>query len=521
MTALVTPAQMRAAEASAIDAGVGASELMRAAGHAVAEWIDEHIPLPPRRQRHAIALVGPGNNGGDALVALARLVELGWRCSAQFIGRASFGDLPSRRDSLESIEHIDVGALLDGDVILDGVFGIGGRTQLPAAARAAFSAAHAARGRRRMPLVAVDVPSGVDAGSGAVGEGAFQADITLCLGLPKIGLVCEPAASHVGELYLLTIGIPEPAHSHAPQLMTAATIQQLLRRRPANAHKSNVGSVLVVGGAPTYYGAPRLAGAAAARVGAGLVTLAVPEQLVPVIAAQTPEMTFVPLPTHDDERATATLDAFMRAQGDRYTAAVVGPGLGRAKAANQLLDRLFAAEDRPAGLNQLANMPLVVDADGLNWLAEQAAWPQLLPAGKAVLTPHPGEMARLSGGDVSDVLADPLHFARAAAMRWRQTVVLKSGYATVAAPDGRVWVAPRATPELATAGTGDVLAGAVGGMLAQGLSAADAACAAVFIGAMAGRQALARRGVRSVVARDAIEGISSALDELLSARVEL
>ena len=522
MTALVTPAQMRAAEAQTIHDGTSAADLMRAAGDAIADWLNDHVPQTPGRVRRALALAGPGNNGGDALVALARLVELGWQCAACLIQRAAPGDLPCRRASLDAVGCVSLDQLRHADVILDGVYGIGGRVNLPTVAREAFAAAYEARHRRGTPLVALDVPSGVDAASGAVGDGAFRADVTLCLGLPKIGLVREPATSNVGELYVLPIGIGT-SNLHlpdVPQLMTTDMAQDLLPSRPANAHKSTVGSVLVIGGAEHYYGAPRLAGAAAAQIGAGLVTLAAPEQLVPVIAVQTPELTFLALPRDDGDQAAACLAAFMTTQGARYTAAVIGPGLGRAKSTATFLKRIFTP-DAESGLRHLADLPLVVDADALNWLAEQPHWPDLLRERRVILTPHPGEMARLCGIDSAAVLTDPIACARAAAERWQQVVVLKAGYAPVAAPDGQVWLAPRATPELATAGSGDVLAGAIGGLLAQGLAQFDAARLGVYLGALAGRHALAAYGVRSVIARDAIAGIAGALRDLSAPRVAL
>ena len=493
---------------------------MRQAGSSIAAWLDAHIPTRGNATRHAIALVGPGNNGGDALTALARLIELGWTCAALTINRDTFGILPCDNTSLARVGHATLAQLEQADVIIDGVFGIGGRAELAAPLRATFAAADAARRRTRAAVIALDIASGVNADTGDAAQGALAADVTLCLGYPKIGLLNEPAASLTGELYVLPLSIPEPHAPDAPQLLDAAAVQGFIPPRAASSHKSTVGSLLIVGGAASYYGAPRLAGEAAARIGAGLVTLAVPATLVPVIAAQVPELTFVSLPPSDGAEAAATLDSFLRAEGKRYSAALIGPGLGRGEHADTLLSILFG-EHAPDGLRQLRELPLTLDADALNWISAQDVWPVAVRDARAVLTPHPGEMARLRRVPTGAVTDDPVKTARSAATEWHKHVVLKTGYSPLATPDGQIWHAPRATPELATAGTGDVLAGLIAGALAQGMSLGDAARLALYVGAMAGRRARSLYGARSVIARDVIDAISSALRDISEARVQL
>jgi hydroxyethylthiazole kinase-like uncharacterized protein yjeF len=497
MTALVTPAEMRAAEAAALASGTTERELMRRAAEGIAGWLDAAIRLP--HQRHAVALVGPGNNGGDALVALALLHARGWRVSSVPLGRSTIGDLPAPPADLAAIACAELSVLDEADVILDGVYGIGSRLALPEPVQHAFHAARDVRRLRGTPLVALDVPSGIDAGTGAASDDAFPADVTLCLGLPKRGLVREPAASYVGELILLPIAIPTPDIAGRETVITVETVRRALPQRGASAHKSTAGTVLIVGGAPAYYGAPRLAAEAAALVGAGLVALAVPTSLVPVIAAQVPETVFVPL---DDEpaRSVEQILDFAEARSATLRSLVIGPGLGRGDRAGALLTRLLgpeAAEQLP----HLTELPTVIDADALNWLASRPDWPHLLTGRQVVLTPHAGEMARLLGVPTSTVLADPIGVAKRAAEDWQQYVVLKTGYAPVADPSCRVRIAPRATPELATAGTGDVLAGMIGGLLAQRLAPGAAATTAIWLGAMAGRSAREEFGVASVTAR--------------------
>jgi NAD(P)H-hydrate epimerase len=509
MTVLVTPEEMRAAEQALFDAGMPPPTLMRVAAERMAIWLDQHISGPIRRR--AIALVGPGNNGGDALVTLALLIERGWEAGAVLLGREHVGELPAAAASLAEIDRCDLDALDSAHVILDGVFGIGGRDALDPEVVTAFKAAARARVRHGTALVALDVPSGIDSATGCAHPEAFRADVTLCLGLPKLGLFREPAATCVGELVLIDIGIAEPVLPERPRMIDERRVRELLPRRRASAHKHATGALVVIGGAPTYYGAPRLTGEAALRAGAGLVCLAVPEELAPVIAAQVPELIFLPL-RNDGEAASRDIGAFVDQRRRSLTAAAIGPGLGRSATVDRMLDDLLDTGD--AASDVLANVPLVIDADGLNWLAQREPRPRRLKPGRAVLTPHPGEMARLLRIDTDEVLAEPIEIARRAARRFQQVVVLKTGYAPVAEPDGSVWVSPRATPELATAGTGDVLTGITAGLLTQGLAPADAAHVGVFIGARAGRAARNRHGVRGVVASDVIREVATVLRTL-------
>jgi NAD(P)H-hydrate epimerase len=512
MTLLVTPDEMSAAEARVIASGTPASDLMLRAAQSIASWIDDRLTHPPHRTPVAVALVGPGNNGGDALVTLALLVERGWRCLALPLQRDTFGDLPASATVLARVDMGTVADLQKADVILDGIFGFRSRASLPLEIAAAISDAHDQHTNRGIPLVAIDVPSGVNAGTGQAADSAFRADVTLCLGLPKIGMIREPAATHVGELVLLDIGIPPLPGSAGPQLLAADDVRPLLPSRSASAHKHTTGSVVIVGGAPTYYGAPRLSAEAALRVGAGLVGVAVPASIVPVIAAQVPEAVFVPLDDSDGEIAAQQVATFVTERASILRAAIIGPGLGRSSRATALLDQLIGSHTSSNNASRsIANLPLVIDADALNWLSDCEDLRETVHPLSAVLTPHPGELARLLKLDVADVSRDPIASGIEAAARFQQVVVVKTGYAPVVSPSGDVWIAPRATPELATAGTGDVLAGIIGGLLAQGLSPFDAARAGVYVGGMAGRDARDEFGTLAVVASDVIRHLAGSL----------
>jgi NAD(P)H-hydrate epimerase len=294
----------------------------------------------------------------------------------------------------------------------------------------------------------------------------------------------------------------------------------VLPHRHVGAHKWGVGGVVIVAGAPGYVGAPALSAMAAGRVGAGIVLLAVPRPIIPAIAANVPEAVYLPLADGDAEASARRARELIVERGEKARAFVVGPGLGTDEHATALLAELFrvggtkrsaavgfavpaASAEANEGRERLlgAAMPAVVDADALNWLAEQPNWWEGLAERSLVLTPHVGEMSRLLDCATDEVIADPIAAARAAAVRWKQVVVLKYGF-SVATDGTRALVAPDAPVSLATAGSGDVLSGAIGGLLAQGLSPLDAAGLALFVGCRAARRAEQTVGVLGLVASD-------------------
>lgn len=535
MTYIVTPDEMRAAETAAIESGRTEAELICEAAAGIAEWIEDNV-LNFLQSRKVVGLIGPGKNGADALVAMSYLVEMGWDAAACLTQERDLASLPVDAASLEQIEIVDsLTAAGDISVILDGMFGTGGRAELPQQAAELSTATAEIRKAHAIPVVAVDVPSGIDPLTGAADPNAIAADVTLATGFIKTGLLHEPAATLAGDVYTVELKIAPPESAQLIPVLQHETVVDLLPHRRATDGKHDHGGVLVVGGAPNYFGAPRLAAEAALRVGTGVVGAAVPRMLITTIASQVPEIVYVPLVDTDPRRSVNDLTEALSGEHARYTATVLGPGLGRDKPAEDLLAGLFGqAATRtaaPIGFgalehsepdettesseqSALGSVPLVLDADALNWLSGQENWPALLSNLSAVLTPHHGEMARLLGVEIDAVRHDPRESARSAAADWGQVVVLKGGYTTIAAPDGRLAVAHRATPELGTAGTGDVLAGLIGGFLAQGLQPFDAACVAVYIGAEAGRFARNMRSSRGVVARDVIENLGSVLDVL-------
>jgi NAD(P)H-hydrate epimerase len=508
---LVTSTQMRRIEAEAVAGGLSHEAMMRHAGTAVAEVVREIVPPGA-----AVVLVGPGNNGGDGLVAARALAVAGypvrvllWQWRA---GLAAAGDLASLPDvriaSAEDVGALEVlaGWLDEATVVVDALLGTGANRPLEGLVAGVLDAVRAARARRSaLRVVAVDVPTGLDSDSGAVDPHAVPADVTVTFGCPKVGHYSLPGAAAVGELRVNDIGIPPEvmagvAEADGPlKVTTAAAVRALLPERPPGAHKGTFGRALVVAGSTRYTGAAYLAAAAAYRTGCGLVTVALPASLHTAIAGLLPEATYLPLVERDGVVSGAAA-AVVRAAARDFDALLVGPGLTDEPPVAELVGRLV--EDPPA--------PLVLDADGLNVLARREGGPAGLPA-ESILTPHPGEMARLIGWDVQVINHDRIAVARQAAAAWRQIVVLKGAYTVIAAPDGGATVNPFATPALARAGTGDVLAGLIAGLLAQGLRPFDAAAAAAFLHGLAGQLAGRAIGVHSTLARDVLDRVAEAM----------
>jgi ADP-dependent NAD(P)H-hydrate dehydratase / NAD(P)H-hydrate epimerase len=316
----------------------------------------------------------------------------------------------------------------------------------------------------------------------------------------------------------------------APEFISESWAASVLPRREAGAHKWGVGGVVVVAGSPPFAGAAALCCAGAGRSGAGIVSAALPRSIAPVVVGLVPEVTVVILPEGESNSVAVRAAEAIGERLGRSAAMVVGPGLGNDAATAALLGTLFGfsrvrgsigfGTSGPAsnstaleGTIATAGKPVVVDADALNWLAEQERWWERVPARRLVLTPHAGEMSRLVEVDIDEIVAEPERIARESATRWGQTVVLKGGRTVVATADGTI-VAADAPPSLATAGTGDVLTGSIGALLAQGLSGPDAAALAVFLGCRAAEQVSERYGTLGVVAGDLPEAIAAELRAL-------
>jgi NAD(P)H-hydrate epimerase len=522
----VSVAEMQAIEREADASGWSYAEMMAHAGRGLADAIQENFGY--LAEDGALGLVGSGNNGGDTLVALAHLADEGWKTAAALLRpRPADDPLVARLQAAGGqIFFIDgtpepaaLETLLDEyGLLLDGVLGTGARLPLkPELARPLEAVRRRLAEMANPPAVAaVDCPSGVDCDSGQAPAECLPADLTVTMAAIKRGLLAFPAYALAGEIELVGIGLPQDGEALAAwRAVRAFTVdlewaRQALPPRPLDAHKGTFGTCLAVAGSVNYTGAALLAGQAAYRSGAGLVTLAVPASLHAALAGQFPEATWLPLPEYNGFIAAGgsslVLDALERA-----TALLLGPGFGLTDETGQFIDNLLEGMAARA-----KTLPLVIDADGLKLLARLPRWAERLPA-LAVLTPHPGEMSVLTGLSKDKIQAERLEVARRYSQTWGHVVVLKGAFTVIAAPDGETAVIPIATPALARAGTGDVLAGLIAGLRAQGVAPFPAAAAGAWIHAMAGLRAIDDVGnPASVLAGDVLRACIGVLSELLA-----
>lgn len=467
--ALLTPAEMARADKAAIASGIAGVTLMAAAGEAVA-----HAMQARWQPCRVLVLCGPGNNGGDGFVVATRLQAAGWSPRVLLLGQRTAlqgdaawhaaqwsGNVHEVHGSAdEGLLEWLAGLLNDTDLVVDALFGAGLARPVAGLAAAILHAIAA----RELPVCAVDMPSGVDGATGAVLGTAIAAELTVTFFRKKPGHLLRPGRDLCGEVILADIGIPSqvlkgiaPAtYENAPALWSAA-----FPWPQSGTHKYRRGHVLVSGGA-VMTGAARLAALAAARVGAGLVTIAVPREAWAIYASA---MTSVMVEPLSDSRLAPAL------RDERRNAVLIGPGAGLGGLTRQNV--LDAA---------MTGRALVLDADALTVFADVPEKLFEALVGPCILTPHEGEFARLFELDGSK-----LERACKAARRAGAVVVLKGADTVVAAPDGRAAINANASAWLATGGTGDVLAGMMAGLLAQGMQAFEAACAAVWMHGEAGR----------------------------------
>ena len=544
---IISVEKSRMLERKANEGGLSYAQMMENAGRLTAQEIQRVARRDGKSLDGArvVVLVGPGNNGGDGLVAAHYMSEMKARVSCYIWQRKVADDANFRRvetDGLpviwaeDDLEFEALRTLLAGaDVVVDALLGVGVSRPIDGLLAEILQAARRVLAGPKEPVglvepvplvppvpgplvVAVDCPSGLDCDSGALDPAALPASLTVTFAHPKAGLFRFPGAEAVGELAVADIDIPpDLAGDVALELATPAMIRAWLPERPRSAHKGTFGRALIVAGSVNYVGAAALAGAAAARVGAGLVTMALPPPIQPAVAAQVPEVTYLLLP-HDLGVIASGAVSVLQEKVAGYEALLLGPGLTQESetvAFVHALLRLHGQErkgrigfvgsspaEEPA---QTSLPPLVIDADGLNALAavEAGEWWKALPA-DTILTPHPGEMARLLDNQmtVQEIQAGREAIARQMAAQWSAVVLLKGAFTVVAAPDGRTVVLPFANPGLATAGSGDVLSGAIVGLRAQGLGAFEAAVSAAYLHGLAGELARADLGDMGLVAGD-------------------
>ncbi len=610
---IVTVAEMIRIERASDAAGHSYDAMMELAGRAVAAATLRHMH-PWDNDGSVLLLVGPGNNGGDGLVAARYLHRWQpqrpisiycWKRTPE--GDANYQAVRQLRLSIVHAED-DPGfeqlreMVVDADVLVDALLGTGVARRIegalaellsvvqqgmaqrrqeealatndqepaePSSSQSAAQALHPVAdfdflrlpvfGPATVPqVVAVDCPSGLNCDTGALDPASLHADLTVTFAHPKVGHFVSDGPAACGRLEIANIGVdPDLAGEVAVELATPDQVRRLLPARPVDGHKGAFGKALLVAGSVNYTGAAQLAGAAACRIGAGLVTLGVIPSIHPILAATALETTWLILPEDLGVISPEAVKALAEKAGE-YDVLLVGPGLTQEKEAVAFVQRLLGIGERrraavgfvsgpatavrhesaaepavDAGPNvgflargrahasaadpdALRRMPWVIDADALNALAQSEHWQEHLPP-QAILTPHPGEMARLCGCSASDVQADRIGLARAKAVQWNAVLVLKGAYTVIAAPDGRAAVLPFANPALATAGSGDVLAGAITGALAQGLGVFEAAVVGGYLHGLAGELARQDLGDAGVVAGDLLIRLPLAMRQLRAA----
>jgi len=511
--------QMREIERRAAEeAGLPTLLLMEHAGRAVAQvtW-----RLLRERGGDRVAVVcGKGNNGGDGLCAARHLANAGLGVRVYLLARDQDlqGDAATNLRALRAagVEVDNVVGAVDtavraighgADVLVDAIFGTGFRGSAMGLSARAIEAVN----ESRLPVVAVDVPSGLDADTGRVEGPCVRAHVTVTMALPKVGLLVYPGAAYAGEVVVADLGIPRKLVMDVPLPTEVATAAQVARRLPPRApeaHKGTYGRVLLVAGSARFSGAPKLAALGALRSGAGLVRLAVPAGIFPAVAAAALEYMPVALPERDGALDSSALQGVLEYAQDADVVAL-GPGLGTTEGVAQVVTGVVRKCDRP----------LVLDADALNVLRGHHA---LLreAAAPVVTTPHPGELGRLLGIPTADVQRSRLEVARSAARLTGAVTLLKGARTLVAAPDGRLVVNPTGNPGMASGGMGDVLTGVVAALIAQGLVPFEAAWVAAYLHGLAADLLAETLGDRGLLAHDVAERLPEAMQRVRAGRAK-
>lgn len=531
---LVSVLQMINLEKEANDSGLGYDQMMLNAGFALADVI--HQRYGNVKPKHILGLIGSGNNGGDALIALSKLIEMGWIATAYLVKDRNQKDpmianlIDLKCDVVKIEEDTSFKKLRkiieDCDLILDGILGTG--IKLPLRKSITEMLLMISDIEELPEIVAVDCPSGVDCETGETAEDTLHASLTVCMAAVKKGLLKFPAFNYVGKITAVDIGLPGNLSGFSNLHSTVVDqkmIRKMLPSRPLDAHKGTFGTCMIVGGSINYCGAVILSARAAYKIGAGLVRAAIPGSIYDAIAGQVPECTWVVL-SDTMGVINGSASAILQKNLERVDAMLIGPGIGQDKETLDFLKDLMQFKERISGKSKIgfsdepqkketsqpfSQPSIVFDADALKLLSHIEKWYQL-PEKTAVLTPHPGEMAVLTGMTVEEIQKDREGAAKKFAQKWGHVIVLKGAVTIVAAPDGHTFFIPIATPALATAGTGDVLAGMITGLLAQGVSAIDAAVTGAWLHAQAGVSAEAQFGQNiSITAGDVINHIPIAL----------
>lgn len=489
---VVTAAEMQHIEQRVEAAGTPVATLAERAGQALADAVLERWP-----DRDWLVLAGPGNNGGDGLLTAAVLADRGLPGSVYSFRRDDIPPGAHRTEDDPDLRTLRT-LLSTKPVIVDCLLGTGSSRKPEGRLAEIIQQVNGAD----HPVLAADVPTGVNPNTGAVPSVAMRAGRTLAFGFAKVGDVVYPGAAYAGALSVAPLGIPrELGHEIMLRVTGLGEVAAMLPPRKLDSNKGTYGRVLIVGGSHDFPSAPGLSSIAALRAGAGLAQAAVLDLSQRVIAAHALEPIFRVLPEESGHISRAA-GASIRDALPAADAVVFGPGMGTSD------ETVALTLDLLRMLREHGGPPAVVDADGLNALSRHPEWWKDAPT--LVLTPHPGEMSRLTGRSIGEIQSDRVGTAREFSALWQCVVVLKGAGTIVARPDGQACVNPTGGPNLATGGTGDVLSGIIGGLLAQGVGAWDAAVAGAYLHGLAGDRIAATLGDAGTLAGDLLREIPKA-----------
>ena len=524
---VVTAAEMRQIDQDTIEGiGIPGIVLMETAGSAIVRAIQQHYPTCKRIG----ILAGKGNNGGDGIVIARQLAHIGHDVhlflvspSESFTGEAavnlqiakrltaSFGLQAAPKGGLrideiltEAAQRVSLNHTTCCELLVDAIFGTGLRGEV----REPIATIINTLNNLPIPTLSVDLPSGLDADTGNPLGTCVRADRTVTIGLPKRGLLVHPGAELAGKLEVVDIGFPEQVidtQNIKVHWTTATTASEWVPSRPSASHKGTYGRVLVIAGSTGMTGAAALASKAALRAGAGLVTLATPKHLNPILEGLLPEVMTLPLPEADAGSLAVSILEFAE---KTKSVLAIGPGLSQNPETVTLVHQLVR-ENQEQGLG----LQMVIDADGLNALAQATELIPLLGQ-DTVLTPHPGEMARLTDTSVPTLEADRISTAQRFANEQGVTLVFKGAPTVTGTPDGNVWINSTGNPGMATGGMGDVLTGVIAGLMAQGVSSERAGVLGVYVHGLAGDIVSERLGTHGLIASDVLEAVPEAIASL-------
>ncbi len=512
---ICTNEEMRSIDAWAeTDLGIGPTLLMENAGRAAAGIIQREFP-EAGKSGEILVFAGKGNNAGDAFVVARQLLSLGCKVRVFHLVKDYKGSTLANFNILKKLKtkliHLDQASELESFFLqspgpfwaVDGIIGTGLRGSL----EGHFYDVVELINKYVPQVISLDIPTGVNGESGQMQGIAIRAAMTISFGFPRLGHFLPPGAEYCGKLINVNLSLPVKLNDEGDKfLLRPRFVAEKLKRRDPYAHKNTFGHTLVLGGSVGRTGAAALCAKAAHRMGSGLVTVATWADAMPALLSQIPSETMSwPIP-----KSTELQDYAIKLKD--YSAIVIGPGLGMSDAAAQLLEALL----------KTYRGPMVIDADALNLMSEKLSL-ELCKARNAptVLTPHPGEMARLLKRDKKHVVDQPIQSVKKAVELTHSVVMLKGAATLLSSPDDLVFLNHSPNPGLATAGSGDVLAGMIGGLLAQGMNAYHATIAGIYLHSLAGECAAQRIGPRGMLAGDVIESIPEAFRELFKRQDEV